>query len=187
MVNILPVYNIHVEGKPFKIELIKTGTDSFIAKIGEKEKEIKFSKDEESGTFLIFVGDKKYKVELEKISRRKPFSVKVNEIPFKVEIKPLERPVKALATTAVLPSAETKKAVKPVVVTEGAVVAPMTGKIVSVKVKEGDEVKAGQVLCILEAMKMENEIAAPKSGKVKELNVSEGSSVNEGEVLAVIE
>jgi len=63
----------------------------------------------------------------------------------------------------------------------------MTGKIVSVKVKEGEEVKEGQVVCILEAMKMENEISAPKSGKVKEIRVSEGTAVNEGDILLIIE
>ena len=49
------------------------------------------------------------------------------------------------------------------VAVEGAVTAPMTGKIVKVKVKKGDQVKASQVLCVIEAMKMENEISAPKS------------------------
>jgi acetyl-CoA/propionyl-CoA carboxylase biotin carboxyl carrier protein len=62
----------------------------------------------------------------------------------------------------------------------------MTGKIVSVKVNKGDKVKAGQVLCVIEAMKMENEITASKAGSVQEVNVSEGSSVNEGEILFVI-
>ncbi len=69
---------------------------------------------------------------------------------------------------------------------EGAVVAPMTGKILSIKVKKGDEVKAGQVLCVLEAMKMENEITAPKAGIIKEIYVSEGSSVSEGEPLLLL-
>ncbi|HDI06797.1 MAG TPA: biotin/lipoyl-binding protein [Candidatus Bathyarchaeota archaeon] len=63
----------------------------------------------------------------------------------------------------------------------------MTGKIVSVKVKEGDSVKRGDVLCVLEAMKMENEISAPRDGVVREVHVSEGSAVSEGEVLFVIE
>jgi acetyl-CoA/propionyl-CoA carboxylase biotin carboxyl carrier protein len=69
---------------------------------------------------------------------------------------------------------------------EGAVTAPMTGKIMSVKVKKGDPVKQGQALCVIEAMKMENEIVAPKAGTVQDVNVSEGSAVNEGDTLFIL-
>jgi len=62
----------------------------------------------------------------------------------------------------------------------------MTGKVIAIKVKKGDPVKAGQVLCVIEAMKMENEITAPKAGVIQEANISEGSSVSEGEILFVI-
>ncbi len=63
---------------------------------------------------------------------------------------------------------------------------PMPGNILDVKVKEGQSVKAGDVLFLLEAMKMENEIAAPVSGTVKQLLVSKGSVVETDAVLAVI-
>ncbi|MDA8334993.1 MAG: biotin/lipoyl-binding protein [Peptococcaceae bacterium] len=68
----------------------------------------------------------------------------------------------------------------------GAVTAPMPGVVNSVKVKEGDEIKMGDVLLVLEAMKMENEIQAPVSGRVKQIPVSAGQSVNAGETLVVI-
>ena len=61
--------------------------------------------------------------------------------------------------------------------------APMPGTIVSVKVNVGDMVKAGDVVCILEAMKMENEIMAPSDGKVVAVNASQGASVNTGDAL----
>ena len=63
------------------------------------------------------------------------------------------------------------------------VTAPMPGNIVSVKVNVGDTVKSGDVLCVLEAMKMENEIMAPKDGKVVAVSVSQGSTVSTGDVL----
>ena len=69
---------------------------------------------------------------------------------------------------------------------EGSVLAPMPGKILDVRVKQGDEVKAGDVLAILEAMKMENEIVAPKDGIVKEIKVKPGDSVERGAVIIVI-
>ena len=59
----------------------------------------------------------------------------------------------------------------------------MPGNIIKVNVKAGDSVKKGDVLCILEAMKMENEICAPSDGVVAGVNVSQGSSVQTDDVL----
>jgi len=70
---------------------------------------------------------------------------------------------------------------------EGALRAIMPGKIIAVKVKEGDRVSKGDILCVLEAMKMENELRAPKAGTVKEVRVSPGADVEMGEVLVVVE
>jgi biotin carboxyl carrier protein len=69
---------------------------------------------------------------------------------------------------------------------EGVVTAPMAGKIISVRVKKGDSVKIGDVLCTLEAMKMENEVTAPKNGTIEEVAVQEGKAVNADDVLIVI-
>ncbi|HET6406176.1 MAG TPA: biotin/lipoyl-containing protein [Candidatus Thermoplasmatota archaeon] len=64
---------------------------------------------------------------------------------------------------------------------------PMPGKIVTVAVNEGDEVKAGQVLVILEAMKMQNEIVAPSAGTVKKVHVKPGQNVEGKDVLVELE
>jgi glutaconyl-CoA decarboxylase len=69
----------------------------------------------------------------------------------------------------------------------GAVTCPMAGAITSILVKQGDSVKKGQALVVLEAMKMENQITAPVAGAVKSVNVKEGDSVQEGNVLLVLE
>jgi len=104
---------------------------------------------------------------------------------FKAEVKtPMAKP--ALTTFQPVPLQPTKRAVTQKQAIEGAVAAPMTGKVIAVKVKKGEQVKSGQVLCVIEAMKMENEITAPSAGTIQEANVSEGSSVSEGEILFVI-
>jgi propionyl-CoA carboxylase alpha chain len=70
---------------------------------------------------------------------------------------------------------------------EGALVAPMPGKVIKLAVESGATVEAGDVLIVLEAMKMEHELTAPASGKVSELRVAEGDQVEAGAPLAVID
>ncbi|MGT2784744.1 biotin/lipoyl-containing protein [Streptococcus merionis] len=64
--------------------------------------------------------------------------------------------------------------------------APMPGTIIAVNVTAGEAVKSGQVLCILEAMKMENEIVAPEDGTVSEVLVTKGAQVEAGAVLVTL-
>jgi acetyl-CoA/propionyl-CoA carboxylase biotin carboxyl carrier protein len=64
---------------------------------------------------------------------------------------------------------------------------PLQGTVLKVAVEQGAEVAEGDLICVIEAMKMENEIVAHRSGKVTTLNVSEGAAVSAGDVLAVIE
>lgn len=70
---------------------------------------------------------------------------------------------------------------------EGAVTAPMPGKVVKLLVGEGSEVEAGQGLVVVEAMKMENQLASNASGTVKSVLVSAGDSVEAGQALVLIE
>lgn len=89
------------------------------------------------------------------------------------------------------PAAAPKAAPAPAPAPAGAagsvsVEAPMPGKILGVKASAGQAVKKGQVLLILEAMKMENEIVAPQDGTVATINVSVGDSVEPGAVLATM-
>jgi len=64
---------------------------------------------------------------------------------------------------------------------------PITGKILSVEVKEGDTVEEGDVICFVESMKMENPILAPVAGKITEIKVAKGDAVEVGSMIASIE
>ena len=98
---------------------------------------------------------------------------------------PAAAPVAAPAAAPVAAPAAAPAA--PVVTGAGEpVAAPMPGTILKVNVQNGQAVKEGDVLCILEAMKMENEIMAPKSGTITQVVVSKGSKVDTGAPLVVI-
>ena len=93
-------------------------------------------------------------------------------------------PVAAPEAPAEAPAAA--PAVAPVSADGTQVKAPMPGTILAVKKNVGEAVKAGDVIVVLEAMKMENDIVAPCDGTVKSINAPKGSTVNTDEVLAVI-
>ena len=183
----MPIYAVFIDGKPVEMELLRTGEGSFTIKIEDKSLNIELCADRldlEKG-FCMKINSKEYKVELPEINQKKPFPVKVEEATFKAEVKtPTRRPASAIfEPTRIAPMKRTRSPKQHV---KGAVTASMTGKILSVMVKKGDRVKAGQILCVLEAMKMENEITTSKTGIVQEVFVSEGSSVSEGEALFVV-
>ena len=92
----------------------------------------------------------------------------------------------AAAPAAAAPAAPAAAAAPAVTGAGEAVNAPMPGTILRVNVTQCQAVKEGDVLCVLEAMKMENEIMAPKSGTVTQVVVSKGASVNTGDALVVI-
>lgn len=91
---------------------------------------------------------------------------------------------KAAAPKAAAPKAAPKPAAPAGAAGAVKVNAPMPGKILSVKASAGQAVKKGEVIMILEAMKMENEIVAPQDGTIAGINVSAGDSVEAGAVLA---
>ncbi len=118
----------------------------------------------------------------------KKYRVNVNGTDYEITLEEItgaeaSKPAAAPASTAAPASAA------PVVPTAGSekIVSPMPGNILNVNVKVGDSVKKGQVLLILEAMKMENEIMAPKDGTVTAVNVQKGSTVESGALLVTID
>ena len=116
--------------------------------------------------------------------------VEVEEIQAGAAAAPARKPIPAAAPKAAAPKAAAPKAApaRPAAAPAGAetVKAPMPGNILEVRVKDGQAVQAGDVLFILEAMKMENEIMCPAAGTVSGVAVQTGSAVAPGAVLCHI-
>ena len=118
----------------------------------------------------------------------KYYNITVNGVAYSVSVEETAAgaaPVAAAPAAPAAPKAAPAAAPKAAPGAAGAVAvkAPMPGNILDVKVAAGASVKAGDVLVILEAMKMENEIVAPQDGTVASINVNKGDTVNSGDVL----
>ena len=115
----------------------------------------------------------------------KIYRVKVNGKVYEVELEALTENNKSIEAPVAkeAPAATTSSPVS-----EGAntVVAPISGKVLDVRVKVGETVKKGQVIAIIEAMKLENEVPSTSAGVVKDIKISKGSDVTSGEVLIVL-
>jgi len=136
--------------------------------------------------FRINVNGNWYEIEIGDLEER-PISVFVDGELYQVELEPGIADTKAVEVEErqALVSEPTPTVTRPIAA-KGEVIAPMPGKILAVNVGVGDRVQYQDVLCILEAMKMENEIMSPVEGVVKEVHVTEGQEVIYGDVLFVI-
>lgn len=123
--------------------------------------------------------------------------LEVNGTPYKVEMEPTKKKAltsvkrqiaTATATSSAKPSSSpASKKPAPSSAGKKAIKSPLPGVILDIRCAEGDEVKKGQVLMVLEAMKMENNIMSNADGKVTQILVNKGDSVLEGADLVVIE
>lgn len=129
--------------------------------------------------FIINVNGNSYEVEVEEVKGG-------STAPRVAQPAPQAAPAAPVATPAAAQPAPVLK--KEAVVSAGqtSIEAPMPGSILRINVKEGEEVKSGQVLLILEAMKMENEIISPVDGTVVSITTPAGSVVNAGDKMIII-
>jgi len=114
----------------------------------------------------------------------KKFRVHVNGKAYEVEVEEIGDSSVAAPKPAAAPAPEVPK--PSAASGDEVIVSPMPGKIVSIAVKKGQAVKEGDLILVLEAMKMENEIYCGRGGTVKEIAVSEGATVNTGDTMAIV-
>lgn len=137
--------------------------------------------------YVATINGKKYEVEVEKLEAYKSLDrngVAAPAAPVLPASAPVQRPAAPAPVAAAPAPAPAPKAAAPAGATT--VEAPMPGKILNIKVSEGQAVKFGEVVVIMEAMKMETEIVAPADGTVSKILVKAGDSVDTGAALVAL-
>lgn len=164
-------YDVIVDNKTHQVELTR-GEKTWVCKVDGQQIEV----DAELTTrdvLSVLVGNKAYEIKRER-SLLGELHMVIGSTRYAVDVQDPR-------------SLRTRRAHAGVEVGPQKVKAPMPGKIVRVMVAEKDQVKAGQGIIVMEAMKMQNEMKAPKDGIVQKLLTAEGSAVNAGDTLAIIE
>jgi len=172
----------------FQIGISKEDKKRFSVTVGENTYEGTIE-DESDTNLLVAVEGVLYNIEIPKEQDQGEFRASVNsrERIVTTGISPGKRNAEMVRKPVVEPQPETKEERKaPTAGISGGITAPMPGKVVKVNVNVGDAIRTGDVVLILEAMKMENEICANIDGTVKEVHVAAGDSVDSNDVLVVI-
>jgi biotin carboxyl carrier protein len=164
-------YDVIVDNKTHQVELTR-GEKTWMCKVDGHEMEV----DAELTTrdvLSVLVGNKAYEIKRER-SLQGELHMVIGSARYAVDVQDPR-------------SLRTRRSVAGVEAGPQKVKAPMPGKIVRVMVAEKEQVKAGQGIIVMEAMKMQNEMKSPKDGIVQKILAAEGSAVNAGDTLAIIE
>lgn len=182
---------LSIIGQSFELDLEKQDEKTFYVVVNNNKYEASLQ-DDSGKAVLIAVNGGLYTVELEGEARGEKIQAKVNE---RVRVVQRKGFLGARKTTFEKPNLtgvddEIIKKKKPSPTgpppERPGIVAPLPGKVVAVIVNVGDEIKKGDVVVILEAMKMENEIVSNKDGRVTEIRVKQGDTADTGDVLVVV-
>jgi len=164
-------YDVVVDGKTHRLDLTR-GDKTWLCKVDDQEIEVDAALTARD-VMSVLVGGKAYEVKRER-SLQGELHLVIGSARYAVDVQDPR-------------SLRTRRAADGAEAGPQKLTAPMPGKIVRILVAVGDEVKAGQGIIVMEAMKMQNELKSPKDGKVQKILTSEGSTVNPGDTLAVIE
>ena len=164
-------YDVVVDGKTHRLELTR-GETTWLCKVDAEEIEVDAALTARD-ILSVLVGGKAYEIKRER-SLQGDIHLIIGSARYAVEVQDPR-------------SLRTRRAAAGAEAGPQKITAPMPGKIVRVMVSAGDEVKTGQGIIVMEAMKMQNELKSPKDGRVQKILTTEGSTVNPGDALAVIE
>jgi len=179
----LKAHDVLVNRKPHRVKVLERNGNTFLVEVNEKPVTVKIKNLSQGKAAIIEINGRSLQTYVERV-KGKNLQVKIGGKIFEVHRHPKipKAPAVKLEPAATI----TRRPALKLVIEKDAVTAPIAGRIALLKANVGQRVEKGECICILEAMKMENEIAAPKMGVIKEFRVSQGAIVNKGDVLAVI-
>lgn len=167
------MYIVKVDNRTFKVNVEKE-SDGFKVSLDGKSLKVAITQVGTPSHFALILKNKTYDITIDDEPAHNFICGTVNNELFKVEVK--DERIQGLEKL----EQETEQG------QEVHITAPMPGLVVEIEVKEGETVKMGQGVIIVEAMKMQNELKAPKDGIVKEIWANKWTPVNSGDVLMVI-
>jgi len=143
--------------------------------------------------YTLTIGEQIFDVEIgmiqdnlaQVIVNQTPYEVKINGVPA-AQPAAMPRLAPAASQPQVVAAAMPKPSAAPAMACTGAVVAPIPGKIIQINVRVGEKVTTGQIVAIMEAMKMENNLLSPMDGVVKEIRAGKDADVATGDVVIII-
>lgn len=168
-------FRVQIDGSPYKISVEQTGTRTFRVTVDGTAFETEVALNDDITKWLVTSGTERIHAQARKLSN--------DRVDVWLGCLPFQGIVQTLGTAGYGSISE----VKGKSTFGGQIKALMPGRITSVLVKEGEVVREGASVLILEAMKMQNEITAPVGGKVKAIFVHEGESVKKDAILALID
>lgn len=157
-----------------KIEVIEKNGNNFLIKLGDNQYKLDIVKVEKN-IYSVLLGNKSFDIEVVSSGKRNMFSVRYICHSYSVEVLDAET---RYMQNRIRTAGENE---------ENIISCPMPGKIVDIKVNEGDEVISGDVVIIVSAMKMESEYKAGKNGRIKEILVSPGDIIEANLPLIILE
>ena len=179
----MTIQEVLVNRKPHKVEVLERNGNVFTLEVNGKTVNVKFKNMVQGKTAILEINDKTFQLSVER-GQGSVFQVKIGGRLFEVQFQP-KIPKESNAKHEPIVTIAKKPAIG-LVIEKDAVAAPIAGRIVMLRANVGQKVERGECVCILEAMKMQNEITAHKAGVVKEFRVSKGAIVNKGDTIAVI-
>jgi len=179
----LTFQEVLVNRKPYKIKVLERNGNNFLVEVNGKTFSVAFKNSGQGNAAVLEINGKTFSASVNKghggfrqvVIDRKLFDVQLQP---KILKEPLTQPEFTIKIV--------KKPTSSLIVVKDAVVAPISGRIISLKASVGRTVEKGACICVLEAMKMQNLVVSHKAGIVREIRVSAGAVVNKGDVLAII-